>query len=399
MIYTKHRQFNFAPDNSEARQLLSVISETKASPVSRSVDRPLLALYGCGNLGRMARNYLAHFGFKLSFALDLKAEQYQQDPAWQGVSVLHPDEVAPEQRNSCLLAICVVTSPCIPLIKNLQTQGWSDCVPFYDIAEAYRDQHPLSNGWIAAPFTAVEIQNISTVLSGWSDNLSRAHHLQFLSWRRLREEWSFTDAPVTADDRFFIPEILSILNDHETFADFGAHTGSVAERFLKIKKGNFSRIWAIEPDQANMENLRKKISRMTPETRKRIQLKQTSVGSHPGASTFYYGLGYASQLSRLGQHKIKVNTIDELKLDPSYIKLHLEGAELDALKGAQKTILRHRPIITATTYHNDLGLWELPLWLMQKIPDYHFLLRLHSWCGTGSVIYCIPNERWQNLKI
>jgi hypothetical protein len=43
--------------------------------------------------------------------------------------------------------------------------------------------------------------------------------------------------------------------------------------------------------------------------------------------------------------------------------------------------------------HYTLGLWELPSWLMKALPGYRFLMRLHSWCGTDSVIYCIPQER------
>jgi hypothetical protein len=30
---------------------------------------------------------------------------------------------------------------------------------------------------------------------------------------------------------------------------------------------------------------------------------------------------------------------------------------------------------------------------METLPDYRFLFRIHSWCGTGAVIYAIPDER------
>ena len=75
------------------------------------------------------------------------------------------------------------------------------------------------------------------------------------------------------------------------------------------------------------------------------------------------------------------------------MKLHLEGGELAALKGGIQTIRRSRPIIAATTYHNSLGLWEFPQWIMHNLMDYRFYLRLHGWCGTGLVIYAIPLER------
>jgi hypothetical protein len=82
-----------------------------------------------------------------------------------------------------------------------------------------------------------------------------------------------------------------------------------------------------------------------------------------------------------------------LQLAPTFIKLHLEGGELAALRGARETLLAHRPIVAATVYHNADGMWRTPLWLMQTLPDYRFLFRLDAWCGTGGVLYAIPNER------
>ena len=76
--------------------------------------------------------------------------------------------------------------------------------------------------------------------------------------------------------------------------------------------------------------------------------------------------------------------LDELGLSPTFIKLHLEGAELAALKGARQTLLDHRPIVAATVYHNDDGIWKTAEWLMRTLPDYRFFFRNHSWCGTGA---------------
>jgi hypothetical protein len=82
-----------------------------------------------------------------------------------------------------------------------------------------------------------------------------------------------------------------------------------------------------------------------------------------------------------------------LELQPTFVKLHLEGHELAALEGGLRTLQQHRPLIATTSYHNRLGLHELPRWLMDHVEGYRFLLRLHSWCGTGAVIYGIPAER------
>ena len=63
------------------------------------------------------------------------------------------------------------------------------------------------------------------------------------------------------------------------------------------------------------------------------------------------------------------------------------------MRGARQTLIECRPIVATTVYRNDDGICRTALWLMETLPHYSFLFRLHSWCGTGAVIYAIPHER------
>jgi hypothetical protein len=124
-----------------------------------------------------------------------------------------------------------------------------------------------------------------------------------------------------------------------------------------------------------------------------VSVLDCALADREGEALFHDGLGYASQLSDTGQTRVRIRPIDALGLAPTFVKLHLEGGELGALKGGKQTLLACRPIVAATVYHNADGIWRTPLWLMETLPDYRFLLRLDSWCGTGAVVYAIPNER------
>ena len=90
---------------------------------------------------------------------------------------------------------------------------------------------------------------------------------------------------------------------------------------------------------------------------------------------------------------VPITAIDTLGFEPSFIKLHIEGGELDALSGALDTIENCRPIVAATCYHNEDGLWKLPAFFKDNFENYKLYFRLHGWCGTAAVIYAIPNER------
>ena len=60
------------------------------------------------------------------------------------------------------------------------------------------------------------------------------------------------------------------------------------------------------------------------------------------------------------------------------------------MRGAKQTLIECRPIVATTVYRNDDGICRTALWLMETLPHYRFLFRLHSWCGTGAVINAIP---------
>jgi FkbM family methyltransferase len=386
------RAFDALPDRFASLALLRAIADDTCTPGPVAPRQPL-ALYGAGNLGRLARDHLRAVGEDFALVVDRNAAALSAGGEWAGSRLVHPDAVDAETKARAMLAVSVVTSPYVPLQAALSAAGWRNIVPFYDIAESFRDRHPLSNGWFADRFSDDEVERIGSVLSTWDDDLSRAHHLQFIAWRRLRQEWTFDGAPVTIDDRFFIPQVLDVLKTNERFLDAGAHHGSVTARFIAETGGQFASILAVEPDEQSRAVLGRIIGEFAPDVRGRITVSDALLDSERRTVRFHHGLGYASQISPTGTDERETRTLDALGAAPSFIKLHLEGGELAALKGGIATLRKYRPIIAATVYHDADGMLATPAWLMDNLEGYRFLFRLHSWCGTGAVVYAIPEER------
>ncbi|MGC1696753.1 MAG: FkbM family methyltransferase [Pseudolabrys sp.] len=385
------RSFADLPDINAAVGLLGEIARAPCSFSPVPMDRPL-ALYGAGSLGRLARKFLTSVDRDFALVVDLNADELARDRYWSDVALKHPDAVSRAEKHTFRLAVSIVNSPYVPIERSLRERGFEDVVPFYDLAESFRAVHPLSNGWFTPPMSAEDRKNAAAALAGWDDDVSRAHHLQFLAWRRLREEWNFAGAPVPDCIRFFIPEVTGVLSDQEILLDAGAHHGSVIETFVKQTKGRFQQIVAIEPDPFNRALLANNLQSWLPDN-PGVTVYDCVLADGENAVLFHEGLGYASQLSPTGQRRVVTRPLDALGLSPTFLKLHLEGAELPTLKGARETLLSSRPIVAATVYHNADGIWKTPLWLMQTLPDYRFLFRAHSWCGTGAVVYAIPDER------
>jgi FkbM family methyltransferase len=382
------RSWRDLPGPLEAATLLDTLTGAPGRYAPVPADKPL-ALYGAGNLGRLARDFLRTAGLDFDLVLDRRAAGVSSD---FGAPILRPEDVPQADRLALRVAVSVVTAPYVPIEHKLLELGFTDVVPFYDLAESFRHRHPLSNGWFAAPLSAQARENIATVLARFDDDVSRAHHLQFLAWRLLREEWTFAPEPPSIADRFFIPEIASTLHDAEVFIDGGAFHGDIAEAFAAQTENRFKTLIAVEPDPESRAALERAVRKRWP-NEPRLSILDCALADSDGVASFHAGLGYASQLSAAGQVQVKTRRLDALDLAPSFIKLHLEGGELAALRGARETLCTHRPMIAATVYHNADGLWQTPLWLMETLSDYRFLFRNHAWCGTGAVLYAIPAER------
>ena len=328
-------------------------------------DRPLY-LYGAGNLGRMAQEFCR--------AVEVPV-----------AGTFEHDQAAPLDSR---VAVCVVTSPYLPIREDLNRRGHDNVVPFYDLAETLRgDRHPLANGWLAEPLTYLDREKIKHVWKRWDDDASRAHHLQFLAWRCLREEWCFEGAPVRKGDIYFIPEVREVLHDHEVFLDGGAHRGETTVRFASFAGRGCSSIM-VEADKTNVYGLEFPVFGTES-----VKVLNQALTSTSGYVKFCGGFGLASKLAPSGNTFVRAVTVDSLDVSLTFVKLHLEGGELDALRGAASTLQRCRPILCVAVDHDSDGLWRTADWMMSYLDDYRFLFRNHCWCASCAVVYAIPRER------
>ncbi|MFH1618985.1 MAG: FkbM family methyltransferase [bacterium] len=69
--------------------------------------------------------------------------------------------------------------------------------------------------------------------------------------------------------------------------------------------------------------------------------------------------------------------------------MDIEGAELDALKGAAETIKKNRPKLAICIYHKPSDLFEIPLFIKSLVPEYRFYLRQHQPISCDLVLYAV----------
>lgn len=71
----------------------------------------------------------------------------------------------------------------------------------------------------------------------------------------------------------------------------------------------------------------------------------------------------------------------------TFVKMDIEGAELQALEGMENMIKQDIPKHAICLYHRPQDMWEIPLYLYQIMPNYQFLIRHHDFEDNETVLY------------
>lgn len=187
---------------------------------------------------------------------------------------------------------------------------------------------------------------------------------------------------------------ITATHNKDVFVDCGAFCGDTAEEFIHWTKGNYYKIYAIEPDPKNCTALKDLIKKNQYPN---VEIIPFGVWNEQTTLTFSSGAGSSSAVMTEGDICIEVDTIDHiLNGNPaSLLKMDLEGSELMALHGAERTIRQSRPALAICVYHRPEDLITIPQYIKSfdtANRRYHLFLREHHWDGSELVLYAIPEN-------
>jgi FkbM family methyltransferase len=217
-----------------------------------------------------------------------------------------------------------------------------------------------------------------------ADELSKQTYAAFLGAKLSGLADGLYD--VLRKDQYF-PEGIIGLTESEVFADGGAYTGDTLLTFIRKTGGKYARCYAFEPEPENAAALSAKAGQRGLRD---VSVIAKGLWSKAAKLRFAAAEGTTgSAISETGGASIEVDTIDNLAPDATYIKLDVEGAELEALKGAAETIRRNRPKLAVCLYHKPEDLLEIPEFIKALVPEYRFFLRQHQPVSCELVLYAV----------
>lgn len=123
---------------------------------------------------------------------------------------------------------------------------------------------------------------------------------------------------------------------------------------------------------------------LNPGLAERINIVPNPLWSSSKQKLYVEGVGPGAHITpdpkSDGAMQVETLTIDDLLLQKGldridFIKMDIEGAELEALKGAESAIRMFRPKLAISIYHRLPDFWEIPQWIEGLGLGYRFHLR------------------------
>lgn len=148
-----------------------------------------------------------------------------------------------------------------------------------------------------------------------------------------------------------IKAALTFVTGAQCAVDAGAHIGTWTRRLA----ASFARVLAFEPSPDTVECLRVNTQELP-----NVEVRQEALGVAPGFVRMALDADQEARANTGARYvktggDIPVVALDTLRLEAlDFFKLDVEGSELFALQGAEKTLKRCRPIVL----FEDKGLWK-----------------------------------------
>jgi FkbM family methyltransferase len=353
-----------------------------------------LVLFGAGSLGRQALAELCRNGIvPLAFA-DNNPEKW--DETLDGINILSPKNAAKKYGNQAAFIVTIRNHDSQQRYsdtkKELSNLECARIISFIPLLWKYPETF-LPYYYMDLPskifLHAGEVKKAFQLLE---DDLSRKTYISQLRWRIFEDYDSLPKR--TAQSQYFPKGIFSNIGN-EIFIDCGAFDGDTIKEILIHRGDAFSHIYSFEPDEINFTQLQHYLSTIPTKIADKITPFAKAVGAQTTMLNFFSTGSASSSIHINGNVEIEMVSIDDFlgNISPTFIKMDIEGGEVDALIGAKEVIQKEEPVLAICAYHHQSDLWDIPLMIHSISDQYHFFLRAHEDEGWELVYYAVPTNR------
>lgn len=276
---------------------------------------------------------------------------------------------------------CVVVASMyhVDICKQLDAAGIKNHIYYECLAQADKRFRVYHEAAFSGIFDEIEKnrKEYKDVYSWFEDDLSREIYQNVLRYRMTFDVKYTIKAHALSEQegKQDLDNVIlrRLVGESPVFFDVGGFDGQSTIDFIdKVK--NYKKVFFFEPDETIMLKSQKRLS-----SNRDIEYLQAGVGAVKGSAQFDNIEDGGGCVSVAGRQTIRVVSLDEfITSELSYIKMDIEGAELDAICGAEHFIKEKHPLLSVSVYHRPGDIHRLTKKILEFNPQYHIYIRHYT---------------------
>lgn len=299
---------------------------------------------------------------------------------WHGIPVI-PKDALPD---NAVLVNTVASARPVSAQRRNQERSDGLGLNHSDLYHIFPERFTLPEFVQQSRATLLENSNdFEDLYRNFEDDESRKTLLDIFHYRLTGSPTFMLNYQCRMNDQYF--ENFYKFPKDGVFIDAGGFHGETSLEFSS-RYSEYSNIHVFEPSASNYPKVLKAL-----EHTRDVHVHQIGLSNQKETLRFSGEAGSASKIIESGTDSIEVDRLDSFQLPRvDFIKMDLEGWELNALQGAQSSILKDHPILAISAYHHPRDFIAIPALVMQFRKDYKIHLRHYTEGWIESVLYFVP---------
>lgn len=344
-----------------------------------------IVLFGAGAAGKDIFNCLHNNNIKVDYFCDETSSKI-------GTKIINnivciSTEVLKKMCNNAIVIISIGTNN-KEIIKKIKKIGTKEI-----ISNALEMLHVRKNEIYTYSKESVK-ENISKLFDILGDE-----HSKYIVYKKIFAMLADMEdlSNFNYDDIYTMPQYFENikLNHNQCIIDCGAFTGDSLQSFLNIYNQDIlDRYICYELDKINYDILLRYVDKLS--IKDKVNCFNLGVDKNTKNIKYVGGFGGNSHINNVGNMTGRVVDMDYhlyntygKKCKPTFIKMDIEGAEIDALLGAKRIIKSNKPICAISNYHKSNHLWDIPFLLKKLVPKYRIYFRHHTNTYADTICYAV----------
>lgn len=346
-------------------------------------NRLPIVIWGFGGMISFICQNFEQYGVDISYIVDNDAKRW--DTCFRNIPIIS-FETLKEKFSDCNILIGVVTKKYVDEIQyQIKTDGQFTRIYFFELFYPF--------GIHAQQMITDNLENICKVYAMLDDEKSKIVFSIKIRYLLTKDHRLLESINNPEEEQYFDSDLIHLSEQKGLFIDGGAfHGENAACMFSKFPDAKLNAV-CIDADKDNIKYIEEHVLGDSC-----ISVKYAALTTHNGTVSWENSGARGGNKTENNSMEPAGNiiTVPAIGIDDEFdnmlvkfIKLDIEGAEVECLKGAVQTIKTYHPILAICIYHSISDHFEIPLMIKEIDPSYKLYVRHYHYMGIETVVYAI----------